>query len=78
MYTSVGYSVHWGTPCFMSLISMAWEPEDGGSARNAIFTMLSSAADSFAFLRLRVGMRNVYNDVFQTERKRKKERKREG
>lgn len=51
---SAGYSVHWGTPCFMRLISMAWEPEDCGSARNAIFTMLSLAPDSFAFLCLRI------------------------
>lgn len=41
---STGYSVHWGTPCFMRLISMPWEPGDGGggggSAGGVIFAML--------------------------------------
>lgn len=69
---SAGYSVHWGTPCFMRLISMAWEPEDCGSARSAIFTMLSLAPDSFAFLCLR-----IENVVFITRYNRERERDRE-
>lgn len=46
---SAGYSVHWGTSCFMRLISMPWEPGDGGSAGDAIFAMIFVGPDSRSF-----------------------------